>query len=65
VRIAVNGKHEVVTVTVKPEAVDPSDVAMLQDLIRDAANDALSKIRTNTNERLAKVTAGMSIPGLL
>lgn len=65
VQITVNGKNEVLTVAIKPEAVDPSDIAMLQDLVRDAANDALGKIRANTNERLARVTAGMNIPGLL
>jgi DNA-binding YbaB/EbfC family protein len=65
VKITVNGKNEVITVSIRPEAVDPSDVEMLQDLVRQAANDALNKVRENTNERLAKVTAGFNIPGLL
>ena len=65
VKISVSGKHEVLAVSIKPEACDPSDVAMLQDLVKQAANDALTKIRENTNERLAKATAGFSIPGLL
>lgn len=64
VTFVVNGKNEVVSVTIKPEAVDPSDIEMLQDMIRLAANDALNKIRQNTDEKLAQVTGGMSIPGL-
>ena len=59
-----NGKHEVLSVAIKPEAVDPSDVEMLQDLVKVAANDALNKIRTFTQEKLSKVTGGMSLPGL-
>jgi len=65
VTFVVNGKHEVLRVAVKPEAVDPSDVELLQDMILAAANDALSKIRKNTEEALAKVTGGMKMPGML
>jgi DNA-binding YbaB/EbfC family protein len=64
VSFVVNGKNEVVSVTIKREAVDPSDVEMLQDLVRLAANDALNKIRKHTDEKLSQVTGGMSIPGL-
>lgn len=64
VTFAMNGRHEVLRVSVKPEAVDPSDVELLQDMILAAANDALSKIRKNTEETLAKVTGGMKVPGL-
>jgi hypothetical protein len=56
VKIKVNGKYEVLAVEIKPEAVDPSGVDILQDKI--------SKIRSNTDTMLSKVTGGMSIPGL-
>jgi DNA-binding YbaB/EbfC family protein len=59
-----NGKHEVLSVAIKPEAVDPSDVEMLQDLVKAAANDALIKIRDFTQEHLSKITGGMPLPGL-
>jgi len=59
-----NGKHEVVSIKIKPEAVDPSDVELLEDMIRMAVNDATNKIRKNTEESLKKVTGGMNIPGL-
>jgi DNA-binding YbaB/EbfC family protein len=64
VKIKVNGKYEVLAVEIKPEAVDPSGVDILQDMIKAAANDAISKIRSNTDTMLSKVTGGMSIPGL-
>jgi DNA-binding YbaB/EbfC family protein len=64
VTFVVNGRHEVLRVSVKPEAVDPNDVELLQDMILAAANDALSKVRKNTEETLAKVTGGMKMPGL-
>ena len=64
VKFVVNGKNEIVSVVIKPEAVDPSDVEVLQDMIRLAANDALSKIRKHTEDKLAQVTGGMNIPGM-
>lgn len=64
VTFVVNGRHEVLRVSVKPEAVDPNDVELLQDMILAAANDAFSKVRKNTEETLAKVTGGMKMPGL-
>jgi DNA-binding YbaB/EbfC family protein len=64
VKIKVNGKYEVLAVEIKPEAVDPSGVDILQDMIKAAANEAISKIRSNTDTMLSKVTGGMSVPGL-
>ncbi len=64
VKVRVNGKYEVLSIEIKPEAVDPSDVEMLQDAIRIACNDALTKIKDNTQQKLNSVTGGLSIPGL-
>lgn len=64
VKIKVNGKYEVLAVEIKPEAVDPSGVDILQDMIKAAANEAISKIRSNTDTMLSKATGGMSVPGL-
>lgn len=64
VKIKVNGKYEVVSVEIKPEAVDPSDIELFQDMVKSAANDALTKIRQNTESKLSKVTGGMNIPGV-
>ena len=64
VKIKVNGKYEILAVEIKPEAVDPSGVDILQDMIKAAANEAISKIRSKTDTTLSKVTGGMSVPGL-
>jgi DNA-binding YbaB/EbfC family protein len=64
VKFKMNGKYEVVSVEIKPEAVDPSDVDMLQDLVRAAANDAIAKVRENAQTSMSKVAGGMNIPGL-
>ena len=64
VKIKVKGTYEMVSVEIKPEVVDPSDVELLQDMIKSAANEALTKVRQNTESKLAKVTGGMNIPGL-
>lgn len=63
VTFRINGRYEVLAVHIKPEAVDPKDVEMLQDLVKAAATDALAKIKTNFDEKLSKVTAGAGLPG--
>jgi len=64
VKAVVTGKQELVSVTIDPSAVDPSDVDMLQDLIVAAINDALRASRQIAEEKMAAVTGGLRIPGL-
>jgi hypothetical protein len=64
VRATVTGKQELVSVTIDPSAVDPSDVEMLQDLIVAAINDALRASRELAEQKMAAVTGGLRIPGL-
>ncbi|MGB4599670.1 MAG: YbaB/EbfC family nucleoid-associated protein [Trichlorobacter sp.] len=64
VTVVVSGKNEIKSLTIKPEAVDPNDVEMLQDLIMAAANEALKKVHAELSEEMSKITGGMSIPGL-
>jgi len=59
-----NGNKEVVSITIKPEAVDPEDVEMLQDLIVTAVNDAMKKIDAMTETEMGKITGGMKMPGV-
>ena len=59
-----NGNKEVVSITIKPEAVDPEDVEMLQDLIVTAVNDAMKKIDAMTETEMGKITGGMEMPGV-
>ena len=62
VKAVVTGKQELVSVTIDPSAVDPSDVDMLQDLIVAAINDALRASRVVAEEKMAAVTGGMKLP---
>nr|WP_218653093.1 YbaB/EbfC family nucleoid-associated protein [Paenibacillus sp. 79R4] len=64
VTVEVNGHKKVLSVNIKPEAVDPDDVEMLQDLILTAINDALGKAEELANQDMGKFTGGMKIPGL-
>jgi DNA-binding YbaB/EbfC family protein len=64
VKAVVTGKQELVSVTIDPSAVDPSDVDMLQDLIVAAVNDALGNSRRVAEERMAAVTGGLQLPGM-
>ncbi|TWJ16585.1 YbaB/EbfC family nucleoid-associated protein [Geobacter argillaceus] len=60
----VNGKNQVVSLTIKKEAVDPEDVEMLQDLVVAAVNEALTKVQAEIGQEMSKATGGLSIPGL-
>ncbi|NLJ60265.1 MAG: YbaB/EbfC family nucleoid-associated protein [Firmicutes bacterium] len=64
VKVTVNGHQEILAVEIAPEAVDPDDVEMLQDLIIAAVNDALRKCQDMVSEEMGKVTGGLNIPGL-
>ena len=60
----VNGKHEVVSLTVKPEAVDPDDVEMLQDMIMAAGNEAMRTADTEAANNMSRLTGGLNLGGL-
>lgn len=64
VAVTVNGKNQILSLTIKKEAVDPDDVEMLQDLIVSAVNEALKKVQVQMADEMGKVTGGLSIPGL-
>ena len=64
VAVTVSGKKELLDVTISPEACDPDDVEMLQDLIIDAVNDAMKKADEDSMNQMGKITGGMNIPGL-
>ena len=61
----VNGKHEVVSLTVKPEAVDPDDVEMLQDMIMAAVNEAMRTADTEAANNMSRLTGGLNLGGLV
>ena len=64
VTITMTGKHEVTSVKIKPEAVDPDDIEMLEDLVAASVNSAISAADKEAEEEMGKLTGGMNIPGL-
>ncbi|AHC16834.1 hypothetical protein co-occurring with RecR [Salinispira pacifica] len=62
VRVELSGDMAITGITISPEAVDPDDIDMLQDLIRAAHADALTKIREKLSEEMGSLTGGMDIP---
>ena len=64
VKVTMNGKHQVVNVTIKPEAVDPDDIEMLQDLVAAAVNAVVETVDQAAAAEMGKLTGGLNIPGL-
>lgn len=64
VTVRMNGKHEVLAVSIKPEAVDPDDIEMLEDLVAAAVNATVKMVDDAAAEEMGKLTGGMNIPGL-
>ncbi|MDD3800632.1 YbaB/EbfC family nucleoid-associated protein [Desulfuromonas thiophila] len=60
----VNGKQQVLALTIDPSVVDPQDVEMLQDLVLVAINEAIRQSQQMVQEEMGKLTGGLSIPGL-
>jgi len=60
----VNGKKELISLTINPEVVDPDDIDMLQDLIVAAVNEALREAGDTMEREMGKMTGGLGMPGL-
>ena len=64
VTVKINGKKQILSVKIKPEAVDPDDVEMLEDLLTAALNEAISTVEKTNEDEMGKLTGGLNIPGL-
>jgi hypothetical protein len=64
VTAVVNGKNQVMSLSIRKEAVDPDDVEMLQDLVMAAVNEALKKVQSEVSAEMERITGGLNIPGL-
>ena len=64
VSVKINGKKEVLAITIKPEAVDPDDVEMLQDMIMAAVNEAMRQAAETAEREMGRLTGGMNLGGL-
>lgn len=66
VRVVANGKKKLLSISISPEAVDPEDLEMLEDLIVAAVNEVMDQVDSITAEEMKKMTGGIELPpGLL
>ena len=65
VKVVANGEMTVDSIVIDPEAVDPEDVEMLQDMVAAAVNEALRGVSEISSQRLNAATGGLNIPGLM
>jgi len=61
VKAVVSGKRELSELIIEPDAVDPEDVEMLQDLIVAAVNEAMRKAESSMSESMSKLTGGLNL----
>ena len=64
VSATVSGKHELVNLEIKPEAVDPDDVEMLQDMVIAAVNEAMRTADADAANNMSRLTGGLNLGGL-
>ena len=64
VTAVVNGKHELISLKIEKDVVDPADIEMLQDLVVAAVNEGVRKAQEMAQEEMSKITGGLNIPGL-
>ena len=64
VSVTMSGAKQVLSLSIKPEAVDPDDVEMLQDLIISAVNECINTINSTSENEMGAITGGVSFPGL-
>ena len=60
----VNGKHELVDMQINPEAVDPDDVEMLQDMVIAAVNEAMRTADNDAAQNMSRLTGGLNLGGM-
>ncbi len=64
ISVTVDGKHLIKNIKIEPDAVDPDDAEMLEDLITVAVNEAISKAIKTAEEEMGAITGGLNMPGL-
>lgn len=64
VSVTVNGKHEITSLKISPDAIDPDDTEMLEDLVTVAVNEAIATATKTSEEEMGAITGGLNIPGM-
>ena len=65
VTVKINGKREILDMTISEEIVDPDDIETLADILVAAVNEAIKKVDSVNAEEMGKITGGLGIPGLM
>ena len=65
VKVVATGDLHITSVEIAPEAVDPDDVDLLQDMVLAAVNDALTQAQQLASQQMGAITGGLNIPGLM
>ena len=64
ISVTVNGKHEITELKINPDAIDPDEPEMLEDLITVAVNEAITNATKTSEEEMGAITGGLNIPGM-
>lgn len=64
IEVTVNGKHEIKSLKIDPDAIDPDDTEMLEDLIIVAVNEAINNATKTCEEEMSAITGSLNIPGM-
>ena len=64
VEVTVNGAHEVISIKMQPDVIDPEDIEMLEDLLISALNESIKKANDAMDQGMERAKGGLSIPGL-
>lgn len=64
VKVVADGRQNICSIEIAPEAVDPEDVGMLEDMVLVTINGALEKSREMAEERMESLTGGLDVPGM-
>ena len=64
VEVKINGKREILSVSIKPEIVDPDDIETMEDIIVAAVNEAIKRVDSTNEADMAKITSGFGMPGM-
>ena len=64
VKVVINGQQDIESISIAPDALDPDDVELLEDLVLAAVKDAVEQSRSLAARKMSSLTGGMKIPGL-
>ena len=64
VKVKINGKREILSLTLAPEIVDPDDIDTLADAVTAAVNEAIKKVEAENSETMNKITGNLNVPGM-